>query len=218
MVSRISVNQWLVVLLAGLTMLPACTNNHSRKNSPEQEPAIQQGDIIFQVSKSSQSRAIQLATHSKYTHMGIIYEQDEQFLVYEAVQPVQLTPLQDWIARGVNQHYVIKRINHADQVLTAPVLNRMKKVGEQFLGKPYDDYFEWSDDRIYCSELVWKIYQRGANIEIGQPEPLSAFDLTHRTVQAKMKARYGDNIPMDEQVISPAAMFNAEQLITIKAE
>ena len=30
----------------------------------------QNGDIIFQISQSAQSQAIQLATHSKYTHMG----------------------------------------------------------------------------------------------------------------------------------------------------
>lgn len=64
------------------------------------ENTFQNGDIIFQTSKSSQSKAIQLATNSKYSHMGIIYETDGQFFVYEAVQPVKLTKLNDWIKRG----------------------------------------------------------------------------------------------------------------------
>ena len=33
---------------------------------------LQNGDIIFQSSQSDQSIAIQLATHSKYSHMGIV--------------------------------------------------------------------------------------------------------------------------------------------------
>lgn len=33
---------------------------------------VQNGDIIFQTSLSSQSLAIQKATHSPYSHMGII--------------------------------------------------------------------------------------------------------------------------------------------------
>ncbi|MBL4670033.1 MAG: hypothetical protein JKY30_12325 [Flavobacteriales bacterium] len=41
------------------------------------ENNIQNGDIIFQISKSSQSKAIQLATNSKYSHMGIIYKLTE---------------------------------------------------------------------------------------------------------------------------------------------
>lgn len=177
---------------------------------------LENGDIIFQTSKSSQSKAIQLATNSKYSHMGIIYEDEGHFFVYEAVQPVKLTPLKNWITRGENGHYVIKRLKNADQVLTNSVLTKMKKVGEQFKGKPYDIYFEWSDDKIYCSELVWKIYKQAADVEIGQLEQLSDFDLTNEIVQTKMKERYGDNIPLDEKVISPAAMFNSDKLITIE--
>ena len=174
------------------------------------------GDIIFQTSKSNQSKAIQLATDSKYSHMGIIYENEGQFLVYEAVQPVKLTPLKGWINRGENGHYVIKRLKNADKVLTKSTLTKMKQIGDQFNGKPYDIYFEWSDDKIYCSELVWKIYKQATDIEIGQLEQLSDFDLSNDIVKAKMKERYGENIPMDEKVISPASMFNSDKLVTVK--
>ena len=180
------------------------------------EQKVKNGDIIFQTSKSRQSKAIQLATGSRYSHMGIIYENDGQFFVYEAVQPVKLTPLTEWINRGKNGHYVIKRLENADQVLTNLTLTKMKQIGEQFKGKSYDIYFEWSDDRIYCSELVWKIYKQATNIEIGKLEQLSDFDLGNEIVKAKMKERYGSNIPMDEKVISPAAMFNSDKLITIE--
>ena len=176
----------------------------------------QNGDIIFQTSRSDQSKAIQLATQSKYSHMGIIYENDGQFYVYEAVQPVKLTPLEEWINRGESRHYVIKRLANAEQVLTPATLVKMKSIGERFKGKNYDIYFEWSDEKIYCSELVWKIYKEATGIEIGQLEQLSGFDLTNDIVRQKMKERYGNNIPMNEKVISPAAMFNSEKLITIE--
>ncbi len=91
----------------------------------------------------------------------------------------------------------------------------MKTAGEKFKGKNYDIYFEWSNDKIYCSELVWKIYKEAAGIEIGKLEKLSDFDLNSGVVKQIMKKRYGDNIPMNEKVISPAAMFNSEKLETI---
>lgn len=185
-------------------------------NLTQIESNYQNGDIIFQTSKSSQSLAIQMATNSKYSHMGIIYENDGQFFVYEAVQPVKLTPLKEWINRGENGHYVIKRLKNADQILTSSTITKMKQIGEQFKGKPYDIYFEWSDDKIYCSELVWKIYKQATGVEIGQLEQLSDFDLTNEIVQIKMKERYGDNIPMNEKVITPAAMYDSEKLITIE--
>lgn len=177
---------------------------------------IKNGDLIFQTSMSGQSKAIQLATNSKYSHCGIIYSDNGQFYVFEAVQPVKTTPLDKWITRGENGHYVIKRLKNADQVLTAETLQKMKREGEKFKGKNYDLTFEWSDEKIYCSELIWKVYQRATRIEIGQLEKLSDFDLTNEAVKKKMKERYGDKIPMEEIVISPAAIFDSELLMTVK--
>ncbi|MBI9064050.1 MAG: YiiX family permuted papain-like enzyme, partial [Marinilabiliaceae bacterium] len=158
---------------------------------------------------------IQMATHSPYSHMGIIYAQGGDLFVYEAVQPVKLTPFSDWVARGENDHYVVKRIKDSEHLLTDAALSKMRQAGEKYKGKDYDLYFEWSDARIYCSELVWKIYKEALEIEIGQLQKLSDFDLTQSVVKAKMKERYGAAIPTEELVISPAAMFDSDKLITV---
>lgn len=176
---------------------------------------IKDGDLIFQVSLSSQSKAIQLATHSQYSHCGIIYKNNGQYTVFEAIQPVMTTPLDKWIARGEKGHYVIKRLKNAEKVLTPTTISNMKQIGNHFKGKKYDLTFEWSDDKIYCSELIWKIYQRATGIELGQLEKLSDFDLTNDLVRKKMKERYGARIPLDETVISPAAIFESAELVTV---
>ena len=52
------------------------TNSIDQKAIQKKTPfsrEIQNGDLIFQTSTSSQSKAIQLATNSKYSHVGIIY-------------------------------------------------------------------------------------------------------------------------------------------------
>jgi hypothetical protein len=138
---------------------------------------LRNGDLIFQVSLSGQSKAIQLATKSKYSHCGIIYKEGGDFYVFEAVQPVKLSPLVKWIARGEEGKYVIKRLRNADGVLTPEVIAKMKEVGENFKGKNYDLTFEWSDEKMYCSELIWKIYQRATGLEIGKLQKLEDFDL-----------------------------------------
>jgi len=173
---------------------------------------LQNGDIIFQTSKSRQSKAIQFATKSKYSHVGIIYKNGNDFYVYEAVQPVKLTPLNNWINRGKNGKYVVKRLINAHNILTAENLKKMKSIGNTFKNKNYDIYFDWSDKEIYCSELVWKIYKRALNIEIGKLEKLKDFDLTNPEVEKIIKKRYGNNIPLNETVISPVSIFNSENL------
>lgn len=176
--------------------------------------SLQNGDLIFQTSQSAQSQAIQLATKSKYSHCGLIFLDDGKYYVFEAIQPVQKTPLADWIARGKDSHYVVKRLKN-DKVLTADNLKKMQATGNRMTGKNYDLYFEWSDDRIYCSELIWKIYKEGTGLEIGKLEELADFDLSNPAVKAKLKERYGNTIPKHEKVISPAAMFDSELLQTI---
>jgi uncharacterized protein YycO len=198
----------LLNITLGLILLISC-------QSKSDTTGFQNGDIIFQTSTSGQSKAIQIATGSKYSHMGIIYKQGDEFLVYEAVQPVKLTPLTDWIKRGENGHYVVKRIKKSENLLTPETLTKMKQIGEKYAGKDYDLYFEWSDSRIYCSELVWKIYKEAFGLEIGKLEKLGDFNLTDNAVKQKLAERYGDNIPKDELVISPAAMFESDKLITI---
>ncbi|MEP6611470.1 MAG: YiiX family permuted papain-like enzyme [Mucilaginibacter sp.] len=178
---------------------------------------IREGDLIFQTSLSKQSMAIQLATKSQYSHCGLIFKREEQYYVFEAVQPVKFTPLENWIAKGKDGKFVIKRLKNSDQVLTPNVLYNMRAITQQFKGKSYDLTFEWSDDKIYCSELIWKIYKRAAGIEIGNLQKLKDFDLTNPAVKKKMNERYGNKVPLNENVISPAAIFNSELLETVKS-
>ena len=65
---------------------------------------------------------------------------------------------------------------------------------------------------------MWKIYNEATGIEIGELEELKDFDLSHKVVKTKMKERYGNEIPMDEIVISPSSMFNSDELVTVKEE
>lgn len=120
-------------------------------------PQVRDGDIIFHTSKSAQSIAVQHATRSRYSHMGVIFLRNSTPFVFEAVSTVKFTPLDAWISRGVNKHFVVKRFHSG---LNASEVSRLKQGIAAFEGRPYDLTFEWSDDRTYCSELVWKLYMR----------------------------------------------------------
>ena len=196
--------QYLTVVLLALS---GCGESLAEK--------LRDGDIIFHTSRSAQSMAIQKATHSKYSHMGIIFLRDGKPYVYEAIQTVQYTPLRKWIARGDGGHYVVKRLREADRVLTPDAVAKLRHAAGKFQGKPYDLTFEWSDDRIYCSELVWKIYDRGLGVRVGRLQKLRDFDLSDVVVNARMKERYGNHIPLEEMVISPGEMFSSEVLALV---
>ncbi|TGL60677.1 YiiX family permuted papain-like enzyme [Leptospira sarikeiensis] len=174
---------------------------------------LKEGDIIFQETNSEQAKAIKLVTKSRYTHTGIILDRGNGLEVLEAVQPVRWISLKKFVDKGISKHYVIKRVK--DKNLSKDILDKMKTKGASFLGKNYDLYFEWSDDRIYCTELIWKLYKDSANIEVGELKKLGDYDLSHPMVKKIMKKRYGKNIPLEEDVISPQSMFESPTLITV---
>jgi hypothetical protein len=204
---RTILKKLLAFAIVGLLYLLGCSDS-----SAEQ---LRDGDILFQTSRSELSIPIQKATHSQYSHMGIVFLKNGSPHVYEAIKTVQYTPLRKWIARGEGGHYVVKRLREADRILTSQAVKKLRLAGNKFEGKPYDSYFEWSDKRIYCSELVWKIYDRGLGIRVGRLQKVRDLDLSHPIVKTKIKERYGNKVPLEETVISPSEMFSSDLLITV---
>lgn len=160
---------------------------------------------------------MQLATGSRYSHCGIIYENEGEYFVYEASSKVKLTKLNEWIDWGEDGHYVVKRLNDHNVLLNNNAIIKMIDCGKRFNEKKYDIYFEWSDEKIYCSELVYKIYKNAIEVEVGKLEKIKDFDLTSPIVKQKMAERYGNNIPLNETVISPKSIFDSDLLFTVYA-
>jgi len=123
-----------------------------------------------------------------------------------------VTPLARWIEGGVRGHFVVKRLKNADVVLTLSALERMRRIGDDFVGKKYDLTFEWSDDNKYCSELIRIVYDRGADAQLSPLRTLADFDLSSPEVQRLMKERYGNAIPLSEAVVSPSDLFDSALL------
>jgi hypothetical protein len=198
----------IAFFLLGSWTLYSCIN----LPAPPSYELLKDGDLIFQTSKSDQSQAIQLATDSKYSHCGILFKEKNEWYVFEASNVVKKTRLKDWIDNGVDHKYAVKRLKDADQILTTTVLEKMKSVSLRFANRPYDGHFEWSDEKIYCSELIWKIYHETLGIELGTLRKLKDFDLSHPQVKEIMQLRYHGKVPLEEPVIAPSDIFDCDLL------
>lgn len=177
---------------------------------------LQNGDIVFQETNSSQGKAVKAATGSRWTHVGMVFFRGGKPMVIEAAQPVRITPLARFIARSPSSFYAM-RLKDADKHLTARNTARAEKYCNQQLGKDYDFRFRWSDDRIYCSELVWKVYKEAAGIELCKPRPFKSYNLRHPAVQRIVRRRYGGarNLPLDELAVAPSDLAESELLIEV---
>lgn len=208
---KITIPQMIIGALFATLFLTAC---HS---TPYQGP-LKAGDILFQDLPCAQSEAVKLATHSPYSHVGMILLRNGNPYVFEAVGPVKYTSLKEWIQQGDGGHYVAKRLKNADKILTPAAMDKMEALARQFKGKAYDWAFDWSDDKMYCSELVWKMYQRTTGLEIGALQKFKELDFSNPEVKAQLEERYGKDIPWNEPVITPARMFNSSLLATVLSQ
>jgi len=174
-------------------------------------PALKEGDILFQITDSPQSHAIQLGTGSQYTHCGMVLEKDGKLQVFEAMDKVSWIPTDQWIKRGIRSHYVVMRLKDSS-LLTSKVIEKMRSDTANFLGKDYDLLFQWSDSKMYCSELVWKIYMRNAQIRLSPIKTFADYDLNHKAVQNIIQERYEQDFKLEEKVVAPSDLMKSPLL------
>lgn len=182
----------------------------------EHSDVLKNGDLLFHTSSSSQSLPIQKATGSPYSHVGIVLNQgDTAIFVFEAVQPVKLTPIDEWIARGVEGSFKALRLR--DEELSERQIRDMSEMGQRWLGTDYDRNFEWDNDLMYCSELVWKLYSEAAGIELCDPIQVKNLDLDHPEVRSFIQTRFGgiDQVPAEAFIVTPADLYDSELLMTV---
>jgi hypothetical protein len=73
-------------------VFPPYTNQH---HVTLKKGELTDGDIIFQSNTSDYSRAIMMATHSIYSHCGIIFRWQGKYYVYEAIKKISFRPCND---------------------------------------------------------------------------------------------------------------------------
>lgn len=177
--------------------------------------AWQNGDIILQQTPGHQAKAVQLATNSPWTHVGVVFLTKDGPQVLEAVQPVQIVPVKKFIKRSYKGKYQVMRLKN-NTSMTLNSLNKADKWAKAQIGKNYDGRFQWSDQTLYCSELVWKIFKVAGNIELCPIKKVGDYNLKNPTVKALIKQRFGSitRLNLNEPIVAPSDIA-ASTLLTI---
>lgn len=176
-----------------------------------------EGDIIFIQSQTQQAAALRESTESVWTHVGFMIKKNSTWYVAEAVGPLKETPLAEFIARSKNKSYRVYRYKHFD---AATMTNALKAALPKY-NKPYDIYFEWSQDRIYCSELTYHVMKDVTGFELGRLQKMKEMKLDGPYAQALIKKRYtdtGKEFDPDELIVTPVSQVEDEDVTLIEAK
>jgi hypothetical protein len=158
---------------------------------------IQEGDVVFIESQSSQSPYIKVGTMSKWTHCGVVVDTPNGLKVLEASKTVRLTSFESFIGVAKNDNWCLKRPEHK---LSKPISYK------KYLDQPYDLEFKFDNGKMYCSELVWLVY-KDQGIELCRPRKVGSFLLTRiPRVRRLMERRH---ITMNQYAVAPVDLYKA---------
>lgn len=165
------------------------------------------GDVVFQsLSRSPLTNTIEGATHSPYSHCGLVVEENGRWYVYEALGNVNRTSLRSWFFRSRDRCFAAFRLDDDHQQHVPKMIEYVRKCQ----GLPYDMRYRMDDESIYCSELVFKAYRHATGEGLGKLVKLG--DLDWKPYRAIIEQLEGGPAPTDREMITPRDLAKAEEL------
>lgn len=212
---------------------------------------LEDGDIVFIESNSDNAEAIKALTKSTLTHCGIVFREGEGLdglKVYEGAGRGEYLTIRTWQVRESKDKnkpsaiYVRRLKNRA--VRLTPVIEGLKTAAKALHETKYDKGFAWKNtytengttkEYVYCSELVWKAYDRATKekIHLGSLHRIDKYITDAKpeekeSVKAILKAKLnndisrpyrkspahpnGEDYKPDELAISPQEVFESDEL------
>lgn len=195
-----------LLLCVACGLLAGCPSAKKAVTAPAgYEPRA--GDFVFQsLDHNPLIDAIEGSSGSPFSHCGIIVRRDARWLVIEAIGPVKETPLPAWIAQGRDNAFVAYR-------LRAPLAEKIPAIiaaAERYEGRPYDIHYDLDDERIYCSELIYKSVRDATGSTLGKVRTLGELDW--RPYEKVIRSIENGGLPLNRRMITPRDLSEAPEL------
>jgi hypothetical protein len=133
------------------------------------------GDVILQPLKCWACSLIEAEEETIYSHVGVVVATSPEVMVAEAFSKVRKLSLNEYNQKTEpGQKLMVLRFRRDDLVaeLQRSKSEFMKLFETSFEGALYDHDFRWNNfddqgnEKLYCSELVSKLFQAFAGIEL----------------------------------------------------
>lgn len=127
--------------------------------------ALKTGDLVFRRGNdfASQTFANMNLEDRRFSHVGLVSFENEKPYIFHAIggsfnpdQKIKKEPLEVFAAPDQNRSFGVYRGENAVPALLSAMLDSLYNSGV-----PFDLMFDLeSDDRLYCSEMVYKVMKR----------------------------------------------------------
>ena len=127
---------------------------------------LKSGDILFQDSDCGPfCESIEKVTFgiqgSKFSHVGMLIPKGEdKFVVIEAISAgVVVTPLDSFFVRSYDANHKSKVVVGRMKAAHTKLIPKAIEFAQTKLGLAYDEVFDITNDKYYCSELIYDAFK-----------------------------------------------------------
>jgi hypothetical protein len=195
-------NLFKLFLLVVLALSVRCSANHTVNNSCVEIPVadFRPGDIVFRLGRTIQSNAIASQGAGGYSHIGILVEVDSTLYVLhiepsrQSSEKIKTEVLPEFFSSNQAVAGCVMRYSAISEPSRTAIADYAKYLLNSDISFDHD-YLLSDSSRMYCTELVERIYNR-AGISLSQEKRV-------RLPLAK------------EPVILPSAIYENDSLVMI---
>ena len=151
---------------------------------------LKSGDIIFRKESNQISDIFAKVNNSQYSHIGLINIEDKKITVIHIEDNADESDLKsnniDEFLHFATKYSIYRSINKIDEDKLRQTLLSMKKQNLEF---DLEFSGDESDNRVYCTELIYKIYQKSCSVDI-QPKPRTYMNFKYIPLKSFMNEKY----------------------------
>ncbi len=152
------------ILLISMQLIFSILNT----NAQAPKTLLKEGDLVFQdLDCGPLCDAIEAVTEGykgrDFSHVAIIIKENNRLRAVEAIgTEVRSISIDSLFLRTPSKNkYLIMRLNDEYQYLS----KNISKNSLKYIGKKYDDRFIMNNDSLYCSELVYEVFNASVKNE-----------------------------------------------------
>lgn len=145
-------------------------------NAQQITSKLKEGDLVFQdLDCGALCDAIEAVTEGyqrrDFSHVAIIIKENSRLRAIEAIgTEVRTISIDSLFQRAPNANkYLVMRLNEEYQSYCSGI----SKKALQYVGKKYDDRFIMNNDSLYCSELVYEVYNSTIKSQLFDLQPMT---------------------------------------------
>jgi len=165
---------------------------------------FREGDVLLQHIPSHLGSVIRDIAESRYSHCGLVVNNGGRLAVIEAIRPVKYTSLPEWVGQGQGNDFTQLR----PAGLSAEQLAQVAGEARKLLGSPYDLQYDLDENKIYCSELIYKAFLRGAKLKVGALQKLE--ELNWQPYENFIRHLAGGGLPLERVLVTPESLAKDE--------